>query len=85
MKAIYVMALALLLVACEQQSGEQKVKETTAKVLALDADQRSLAAINAKSYFEREWIQAGNNRGQFVNCRPSDSNFNGMVSCSSTH
>lgn len=82
MKKVFLAIMFFAVVAgCSDKSSEEKIKETTAKVYPLNADERSLAAINAKSYFEREWIQAGNSRGQFVNCRPSDSNFNGLVSC----
>lgn len=67
--------------ACAPESNEQKIQSQTAKVYSLNADERAMASANAKSYFEREWINAGNMRGQFLNCRPSDSNFNGLVSC----
>ena len=74
--------IALSTVACGQKSAEEKVAEQTKeKVYPLSADERSMAAINAKAYFEKEWITAGNARGQLNMCRPSDSNFNGMVSC----
>lgn len=82
MKNMFVfLMIGLMLAGCGSKSAEDKVKETTSRVYPLNADERSLAAINAKTYFEREWINAGNARGQFINCRPSDSNFNGMVSC----
>jgi hypothetical protein len=81
---IYVMtiALAFVTVACsDPQTADQKVAAQTSKVYALNADERNLAKINSASYFEREWVQAKGNRGQHVSCRPSDSNFNGFVSC----
>lgn len=81
MRKVILAAMCVLAVGCGSKSATDKVNETTSKVYALNADERSLAAINGKSYFEREWVQAGGSRGQFVNCRPSDSNFNGMVSC----
>lgn len=85
MKKFYVLFVmcCLMLVACgrDNQTAEQKVSSQTAKVYALNADERNLAKINSTSYFEREWVQAKGNRGQHVSCRPSDSNFNGLVSC----
>ena len=73
---------AILFSGCDQpKTSVEKVAEQTNKVYALNADERNLAKINSASYFEREWVQAKGNRGQHVSCRPSDSNFNGFVSC----
>jgi hypothetical protein len=74
------LALIPLLVACGK-SAEQKVAEQTEKTHALTADERNLASINAKQFFEKEWLPAGGKRGQLISCRPSDSNFNGLVTC----
>lgn len=70
-----------LLVGCGQKSAVEKVEDQTAKVYALTADERGLAMINANAYYGKEWLPAGGKRGQTINCRPSDSNFNGLVSC----
>jgi len=41
---------------------------------------------NAKTFFEKEFPvivngQRSTDRGVFLECRPSDSNFNGLVTC----
>lgn len=74
--------IALALGGCGQQTAEQKVSAQTAKVHSLTADERNLAQINGKQFFEKEWLPAGGKRGQLISCRPSDSNFNGLVTCS---
>jgi hypothetical protein len=81
MKKALIFVLAVVATGCNDKTADMKVKATTAKVYPLNADERALASANAKTYFEREWINAANARGQFTMCRPSDSNFNGMVSC----
>lgn len=83
MKNLYVvLALVIGLSACTKQSTEEQINEQiTESVHALTAEERQAAQINGKSYFEKEWITADNQRGQLNNCRPSDSNKNGMVSC----
>lgn len=82
-KMFFVLSACLVLTACGQQkSNDQKIAEQTGKVYALNDVERNMASINAKQYFEKEWLPAGGKRGQLINCRPSDSNFNGLVSCS---
>lgn len=79
--ALIALVLTQLLAACGQKSAAEKTAEQTAKVYALTADERNMAQINAKAYYEKEWLPANGKRGQVINCRPSDSNFNGLVSC----
>lgn len=67
--------------ACGAKTAEQKVATQMDSVHALTADERSRAETNAKKFFEKQWITAANERGQFNECRPSDSNFNGLVTC----
>lgn len=76
--------VAIALTACGKPAltAAEKVAEQTAKVHALTAEERSLASINGKQFFEKEWLPAGGKRGQLISCRPSDSNFNGLVTCS---
>src|SRR5438445_69513 len=87
MTIIYLFAFFLLLLligimaGCGQQSQTDKVKSQMSKVYPLTADERQAASINAKQYFEKEWAPAGGQRGQFNECRPSDSNANGLVTC----
>lgn len=88
--ALVAVGLLLLFscVGCSEKSAEQRVTEQVKeKVHALTADERQLAQTNAKSYFEKEFpVQPtggplGKERGAFLECRPSDSNFNGLVTC----
>lgn len=77
----------LLISGCSKQTGEEKIKEQmTESVHSLTSDERILAEINAKQYFEKEFPVATGNaisrvNGAFLECRPSDSNFNGLVTC----
>lgn len=87
--SITAMALGIfvagVLAACGSQSAEQKVTAQTSKVHALSADERGLAQTNAKQFYEREWpvdTHGGKARGIWIECRPSDSNYNGLVTCS---
>lgn len=74
--------LSVVLAGCSKPSTEEQInQQITENVHALTAEERQAAQINGKSYFEKEWITADNQRGQLNNCRPSDSNKNGMVSC----
>ena len=82
MKRVALALAVMALVACgEQKTNEQKVAEQVSSVHALTADERNLATINGKQFFEKEWLPAGGARGQLISCRPSDSNFNGLVTC----
>ena len=82
------LAVAVFSAGCKKSAAE-KVAATVANVHALNADERTLAEINAKRYFEKEWpvqrreadgnIVLTKERGALVNVRPSDSNFNGLV------
>ena len=89
MKKILIVALAAVFVsACSSKSGEEKIRQqVTENMHALTADERPLAQTNAKAYFEKEFPVQGKDgslskeRGAFLECRPSDSNFNGLVTC----
>lgn len=68
------------------KTATQKVDQQVAEGgYPLNADERILAASNAKSYFEQGWPTAvvGKEKvkGTFISCRPSDSNTNGYVTC----
>lgn len=81
-KTFLMLAISLSLAACGQQTAEQKInRQVKDKVHALTADERQLAMINAKSFYEKEWSIYDNKRGMVTECRPSDSNFNGLVTC----
>jgi hypothetical protein len=78
-----ILAFTLLTTACSRQTPEEKIRiATEERVYALNADERLRSQSNAKAYFEKEWVIAGNQRGQLNECRPTDSNTNGFVSCS---
>lgn len=87
--AVFALFFSVLgLAGCETGSAEDKIKkQVTENVHALTADERPLAQTNAKSYFEKEFpVQTREGsltkeRGSFLECRPSDSNFNGLVTC----
>ena len=76
--------ISSLVVACSPpKTAEEKIKQKTEEsVYSLTADDRQRASINARAYFEKEWVIANNQRGMLNECRPSDGNFNGMVTCS---
>lgn len=79
--AAFAAAAALSLSACGSKTAEQKVASQVAQVHPLSADERGRAETNAKRFFEKQWLNADNARGQFNECRPSDSNYNGLVTC----
>lgn len=87
MKKLFIVVVALFMVACSK-TPEDKIKQAVQNnVHALTADERPLAQANAKAYFEKEFPVQGKDgslskeRGSFLECRPSDSNFNGLVTC----
>lgn len=72
------------LAACsEKQNTEQRVQQQLSSQHALTDEERSLAKANAKEYFEHAWPNnAGKTvQGTFISCRPTDSNANGLVTC----
>lgn len=76
------------LAACGSKTAEEKIaQQITQNVHALTSDERPLAQTNAKAFFEKEFpVQTKDGsltkeRGSFLECRPSDSNFNGLVTC----
>jgi hypothetical protein len=72
---------------CSQPTAQEKVKAQSAKIYALTADEMNVATINAQQFFGREWPTKDNlgenvnKRGLLILVRPSDSNFNGLVTC----
>lgn len=79
---------AIALSACGKKTADQKINEQiTEKVHALTADERILAETNAKQFFNRDFPQRDASgqlataRGMWLDCRPSDSNYNGLVTC----
>jgi hypothetical protein len=86
MKLSLVLLAILSLAACSEKSAQQKVEDGIADVHALTADERQLAENNSKQFFNREFPQMqkdtmGTARGMWLDCKPSDSNFNGLVTC----
>lgn len=89
MKKLFITVLALAslaLAACAPKTQEEKVQAQLSSVHPLAADERQLAQTNAKQFFEKEWpVQSDSGvtqvRGYWLECRPSDSNANGLVTC----
>ena len=61
-KVVLVMSLAAtVLIGCsDEKTAEQKKAEQTSKMYNLAAEDRNIAEANAKSYWNREWIEAQN-------------------------
>lgn len=78
------LALAVVLTACNSGTPEQQIKRQESLVKVLTPEENALAAANAKAYFEQMWPtnEGKDKKGKFINCRPTDSNANGLVSCS---
>jgi hypothetical protein len=83
--ALVVIIVMALSIGCTKQTSQEKVKEVSKKVYILTPDEISLAEVNAKQFFEKEWPtldgtgSATKKRGVLVNVRPTDSNYNGLV------
>lgn len=76
------LTLVVILAACgPAPSAQDKVQAQMAKVHPLADSERALAEANAKAFFNRPWTHAGGKSGAYIACRPSDSNFNGLVTC----
>lgn len=74
--------VGVALVGCsEPKTVEQKITESQEKVYNLTPEERNLAKTNAKAYYEQPRVEAGGRVGSLVECKPSDSNANGIVSC----
>ena len=73
------------LTSCGEQSAETQVKSQLTKVHPLTDKERVLADGGAKKCFNHPWPTNDPAKktvdGNFIACRPSDSNFNGLVSC----
>ena len=73
------------LTGCGGPSAETQVKSQLAKVHPLSDKERALADAGAKKYFNHPWPTNDPAKktvdGSFIACRPSDSNYNGFVSC----
>lgn len=87
---MFVSALVMIaVVGCGKQSVEEKVSANIRDgVHALSAEERQLAETNAKQFYNRAFPNGKDAagelttaKGMFLDCRPSDSNANGMVTC----
>lgn len=82
MKLILILVAITSLASCDSKTNEQRITEQIkSKVYALTDVERPLAEANAKKFYEHPWVNADGKVGQFISCRPSDSNANGMVTC----
>jgi len=86
---LIILALSIGLSACSPQTVEQRVSANIQNgVHALSAEERQLAETNAKQFYNRSFPNGQDTagelttaKGMFLDCRPSDSNANGMVTC----
>jgi hypothetical protein len=86
---LMILSLSMGLTACGKQTVEQRVSANIKDgVHALTSEERQLAETNAKQFYNRSFPNgtdvAGElttAKGMFLDCRPSDSNANGMVTC----
>lgn len=81
-KIIVFLTLALITAACSS-SPEDKVKAKMSQMHPLTAEEMLKAENSAKQFFNKEFPGPGGEmkKGSFQECRPSDSNFNGLVTC----
>lgn len=87
----FAITMSLSLVACgEKKTAQEKVTENlkSGTIHALTADERQLAETNAKQFFNRSFPNGKDAagelttaKGMWLDCRPSDSNSNGLVTC----
>lgn len=76
-----VAALSMAGCADKKTAAEKVADNVSSSAYVLTPEDRGRAEANAKSHFNKEWVIAGGQRGQFNLCKPTDSNENGMVSC----
>lgn len=76
-------AASLTLIGCTEKTTDQRVQAQLESQHGLTDQERALAKANAKEFFEHSWpSNTGKTaQGQLINCRPSDSNANGLVTC----
>lgn len=79
----------LSLTACGKATQDERIeKSMTQGVYALKADERQLAETDAKQFYNKPFPAMledgtqGFKNGLWMECRPSDSNANGLVTCS---
>lgn len=86
------LALAAALAACgKDKTAQEKVTDLlkdSGTIHALTAEERQLAETNAKQFFNRSFPNGKDSagelttaKGMWLDCRPSDSNSNGLVTC----
>lgn len=79
-----VVAAVLGLSACGKVDPSAKVDASMSNTLyPLTAEERQLAETNAKQFYNKQWPAKGGElkTGLWTECRPSDSNTNGLVTC----
>lgn len=82
---LYLAALAICFtfVGCDSGSPADKVKAKADQKYQLTAEEALKAENSAKTFFSKTFPAGGTEtkQGMFQECRPSDSNFNGLVTC----
>jgi len=87
MKIPTIIALSLLsvsILSCgKPPTATEQIQKNLSNVYPLTDEERALADANAKKYFEQVWPvnQGEPKQGKKLNCRPTDSNKNGLISC----
>lgn len=65
----------------KKSATEQVAANVESAAYVLTPEDLARAEANAKNFYNKEWVVAGGQRGQFNLCKPTDSNKNGMVTC----
>ena len=77
-----VLLLSVLGISCSAPTAEQQREKQSSKVYTLTDSELAIANSNGKAYFEKTLtVQGSSVKGNLLNCRPTDSNFNNLVSC----
>jgi hypothetical protein len=87
MKLMIIAAMTVMcaVAACGQKTADEKINEQIKdKLHSLTAEERLMAETNAKQFFNKQFpAKDGEMKpGVWTECKPSDSNFNGLVTCS---
>jgi hypothetical protein len=79
---IPVLMLSAFSVSCSANTPEEKREKQASAVYTLTDSELDIANANAKAFFEKTLNVNGSSvKGTLLNCRPTDSNFNNLVSC----
>lgn len=82
-KTALFIVLSIILAACSSPTAEDRVKAKMEQKYSLTAAEQLKAETSAKQFFSKQFPAYGGTTkaGMFQECRPTDSNFNGLVTC----